>query len=441
MRPIYFILRITLPYAFAVFFRQRRSVNAQKKFKAQTIFVSNHPSAFLDPPVAANFQHSIIFFMTRSDVFKSWLKPITWSCHMVPIYRADKDGGDTYNKNQNVFRGIQRVLRLKNSLMLFGEGYTDDEFIRSLKPMKKGAARIGFNTMEGSNWQEDIKVQPLGLNYTDPSAFRSDILISYGKIMRLKDYQAVFEENPNKAITQLTKDIGEEICNNLTYVKDRSKAPFHEHLMMLTRKGMNHENHAPDLSIEERFAYSQQLANRMNEEFTEEAEDWKELETLTENYFDQLKKNKVKEKEVYRFVKNGNKKSIWPSWLYLILSFPLFLASCLHNLLPYLIVKTFTEKMFKRKVFWSGVKLMLGGLVWLLYNLPVFWLFPALIYDSFWLSFLYFFTVPTITFLFFHHWITMVKETISYQQKDEQKLKKFSQERVLVLQKIEAMEV
>ncbi|MBL7898646.1 MAG: 1-acyl-sn-glycerol-3-phosphate acyltransferase, partial [Crocinitomicaceae bacterium] len=87
-----------------VFYRRIRIVNTQKTFYAQTIFVCNHPSAFIDPLIIANFHKPIIHFMTRSDVFKPWLKPVTWACHMVPIYRMAEDGNDSAEKNIATFK-------------------------------------------------------------------------------------------------------------------------------------------------------------------------------------------------------------------------------------------------------------------------------------------------------------------------------------------------
>ena len=439
MRPLYLFLRVTLPYAFSIFFKRRETLNAQKKFNAQTIIISNHPSAFIDPIVLANFQRPIVYFMTRSDVFKPWLKPITWACHMVPIYRADQDGAGTYKKNQKVFKGIQGVLKRKKSLILFGEGYTDDVFIRSLKPMKKGGPRIGISSMEAFNWEEDIKVQPIGLNYTEPSTFRSDILMSCGEVIHLKDYKKLYDENPNKAVTVLMREVGKGIQENITYVRDRKKAPFHEQIMQLTRKGMNHENYDSKYSLVERFRYSQNLARRINEEFTDDNTSWNELKSQTESYFKQLKSKKAREADIHRFVKNGGKKLAILHWLYLFITLPLFLASCVHNLAPYLITKGIVENVFRRRVFWSGVKIVLGGLIWLLCNLPIFWLFPEYVYDSVGLALIYFFTVPAITFLFFHHWIRTFKANLRYSKLSKSVLSGFAKKREELLDQIKKM--
>lgn len=441
MRPLYFILRMTLPYAFFVYFRRRGAVNSQRKFNAQTIFVSNHPSAFFDPLTAANHQWPIMYFMTRSDVFKKWLHPITWASQMVPIYRKEEDGADSHEKNKEVFRGIRKVLQRKKSLILFGEGYTDNEFIRSLKPLKKGAARIGFGTMDASDWKINIKVQAIGINYTDPNQLRSDCLLSMGEVFYLKDYKELYDENPNKAITQLTRDIEKSLRANLTCIDDKSLAPFLEQLLILTRKGMNHVHHDHKYSLRERFNYSRALANRINDEFTESHKDWNELKDLSEDYFNDLEAEKLEDYVVYNYAENKHKKETLKSWTYLIISAPILILGIVHSLVPYLVVKKLVEKIFKRKVFWSGVKMLLGGVAWILFNLPFIWLFYDYIYPSYLLSLLYFFFAIPLSFIISHNWITKLKRTLAINRAKLSELQKLIKKREAVKAKIKEMNI
>jgi len=405
MRPLYLFLRITLPYAFSIFFRRRKAINSQRTFKAQTIFVCNHPSAFIDPLVIANLQWPIVFFMTRSDVFKAWLKPVTWACHMVPIYRAEQDGAGTYEKNKEVFKDIRKVLQRKKSLIVFGEGYTDDVFIRSLKPMKKGAARIGFGTMVASDWELDIKIQPIGVNYTNPGVFRSDVIMSCGEIIHLKDYKAEYDENPNKAIRDLTQRIGKILQANLTYLEDKKLSEFHEQIMMINRKGMNHKEYDSQYSLTQRFENSRTFADKLNEEFSEENHTLVSLKEHLANYFNDLKKNKLTQTEIFTVEKRGFGGSIALKLALMLLLAPFAALGVIHNLIPYLLVSNLVQKMFKRRVFWSGVKMVLGGLVWLLFNLPIFWILPDYLpqdlgyWPAFGVSIAYFLIVPAVTFI------------------------------------------
>ncbi|MEO9532666.1 MAG: 1-acyl-sn-glycerol-3-phosphate acyltransferase [Crocinitomicaceae bacterium] len=445
MRPVYLFLRITLPYAFSIFFRRRNIINSQRKLYAQTIFVCNHPSAFIDPLAISNAMWPIVHFMTRSDVFKVWLKPITWACHMVPIYRAEQDGAGTYEKNKKVFSGVKRVLAKKRSLIVFGEGYTDDVFIRSLKPMKKGAARIGFGTMDASDWKLDIKIQVCGVNYSDPSKFRSDMVVSCGKLIHLQDYKELYLENPAKAINQLTKDIGEELQKNITYLKDKKKSAFLENLITLTRKGMNQDHYERSLSVEQRYRYTQALANRINEEQVDEDEKWLALQEKTDEYFKKLKRKNLQDNQVNDYVKAGKTKSLFMKFLGLFVTLPVFIAGVIHNIIPYILVKTFVEKIFKRRVFWSGVKMVLGGLVWLLMYLPLFWYMPDLIKLNisetgyFYFTLMYFLMVVPFTFVWAYEWRRIWRRTMKLYRAKSPELAELSVERKALIDQMNKM--
>mgnify|MGYP000029100951 CR=1 FL=1 len=84
---------------------------------------------------------------------------------------------NTKEKNNEVFIKCTETLLRNRSLLIFGEGVTDDKFIRRLKSIKKGALRIGFTTLEACNWKEKVYVAAIGCNYSNPSRFGSDLLI------------------------------------------------------------------------------------------------------------------------------------------------------------------------------------------------------------------------------------------------------------------------
>ena len=450
MRPLYFLLKLSLPLAYSVFFRKKKLVNAPKKLKARTILVANHPSAFLDPPMIATMSNPIVYFMTRSDVFKWWLKPVTWACHMVPIYRAEQDGAGTYEKNQKIFKGIRKVLNGGGSLIMFGEGYTDNIFIRSLKPMKKGPPRIGFGAMDATNWELDIKMQAVGVNYTNPGKLRSEILISYGDPIPLKEYKELYDENPNKATLQLMRRLGEEIKANITYIDDKSKADFLEQLLILSRKGMNHKHYDTSIKLHDKMLYSQALAKRINEEYQEGNQHWTSLEENVGAYFNELEKKKIDEKHVFQFSKN-NGKSVLKNWLILLLTLPIFLLGFVHMAIPYLLTKTMVEKMFKRSVFWSGVKLKLGAFIAILFNLPIYWLFPSYVYpelqleletwQAFLITFTYMVTVIPFVFTQGYKWKRFLTSTLKLGSTKKNQLEEMSKKRQELLDQMEAMNI
>jgi hypothetical protein len=388
MRFFYLVLFFTLKYSLRIFYPRNKSINSPREWYGRTIYVSNHAASFMDPLTSASLRRPIVFFMTRSDVFTPISKPFLWAAHMLPIYRQH-DGGDTKDKNLKVFDQCARILSFGRNLLIFGEGFTDDVFIRRLKPLKKGSIRIGFHVLEKINWSKKIYIAAVGINYSDPNEMRSDCLVSTSEKFCLNDYKELYLENPNKVITELTKKVEELLKTQITHVEDIHWSTFHEQVMMLTRKGMNalHSDHS--IALETRWRYSQKLALWLNEKTDDEKAHLTHLKDKIEHYFKTIKKDKIDENHVHEMANHGgiNRQT---DLIRLIILFPFMLLGMVHCAIPYIFVKRFVEKSFKRRVFWSSVKMLLGMISIGLLNIPVIFAFHAFIYPSYLLGLLYY---------------------------------------------------
>jgi hypothetical protein len=342
----------------------------------------------MDPLVVATFRMPIVFFLTRSDVFTTFSRPFLWAAHMLPIYRQH-DGVDTKDENAKTFEKCTQILRYGRNLLIFGEGFTDDVFIRRLKPIKKGAVRIGFTALESLQWKKKIYIAAVGCNYSDPNQMRSDLLISTSHRICLNDYQKEYNENPNKVITDLTKKIEKLMQDQITHVERKDWCIFHEEVMRLTRKGMNAVNSNTAIQLTKRWHYSQKLANWLNLKNDEELESLQELKKELHAYFALQKKLKINENYIYEL--SEHKRITRFKELFMIFFLlPFAVLGVIHCGLPYYGVKKFVEGSFKRKVFWGSVKLLLGMISMGLLNIPFIFLFEAYVYPNFWMGFLYY---------------------------------------------------
>ena len=438
MRFFYFLLFITLRISIPFYYKRKVGVNGPKQFYGRTIYVSNHAASFMDPLVIATTFRPIVFFMTRSDVFKGLLKPVLWASHMLPIYRQ-LDGEDTKGKNEAVFKRCSRILSFGRNLLIFGEGFTDDVFIRRLKPVKKGAVRIGFMALEEMNWKKKVYIAAIGCNYTEPSKMQSELLISASDKICLNDYKEQFLENPNQVINTLTKRIEKLMQEQITHVENKEWASFHENVMMLTRKGMNSDSHDDSIQLKERWNYSRKLALWMNEQDLDNNEELVKLKKETEGYFSLLKRFKLQENYVFDAL---TKKSRMKEFLFLIFMWPFALIGIVHGIIPYIVTKKFAEKTFKRIVFWSSVKMMMGKLIWGILNIPYIFVFYHFVYPSYWLGFAYFLMIGPLFSLIGYKYMLNFQ---SYKRKEvvgKMELSKFIAKREELLGKIkEVIEV
>ena len=383
MRILYFILYVILQYVLRLFYKNIVVLNKPARF-GRTIYVSNHSASFMDPLVVAALNKAIVYFMTRSDVFTSFTKPIFWIAHMLPIYRQ-RDGVNTKEKNSEVFQKCTETLLKKRNLLIFGEGFTDDVFIRRLKPIKKGAARIGFIALESCDWEQDIYIAAVGCNYSSPNKYGSDLLISNSERIHLNPYKEEYLENPMKVIIYITGEIERLLKNQLTHLNEIGRAEVHERIMTIQRKGMSDAAQNNKESLQSRWEYSKKLAAYLNNSDT----DVNEIEFALTEYFTKLKEHEISDQDFYD---SHNSPVSFYTYLKHILMLPFALVGFVHCGILFLPIKRFVEKKFRRPVFWGSTKLMMMMIIAGILNLGVFCILPS--YIGWPLSIAYFLLIP-----------------------------------------------
>jgi 1-acyl-sn-glycerol-3-phosphate acyltransferase len=434
MRPIYFLLKITLNISFRLFYARIRVINKPSKFFSRTIYVSNHPNSFMDPILLGALNRPVVHFMTRSDVFKWWLKPVLWASHMLPIYRQH-DGEDTRSKNSDVFNRVNKSLSLGRNILIFGEGFTDDVPIRGLKPIKKGPVRMGFTALEACNWTKKIHLAAIGINYTDRNQIGSDLIIENGKTICLNDYKDAFRENPNRTINELTKIIEQYMQEAVIFVQDQNWYSLHENIMQITRKGFNHANHDSTIDLMERYRYSKNLAKWINEHASEESTQLSTLKKELESYFSLEKRMRIEDRFVVA-ASSGKLLNSTREKLALLTVWPLAIVGFIHGFIPYISAKKMTEKMMRRKVFWGSVKMMLGKLFGSILNIPATVLITHYFLPHWSLGIPYFLFVIPITWRISYAYMGWIKEVRKQQQMNHVDLTKFIEKRNQLVAKI-----
>lgn len=439
MRFLYFIIHTVTSYSLLFFYKKVKVIRNPKRYLNRTIYVSNHAASFMDPLVIATQMRPIVFFMTRSDVFTTLMKPILWGAHMLPIYRQ-QDGVDTKVKNKKVFQKCAKILKGGRNLLIFGEGFTDDVFVRRLKPLKKGAVRIGFETLESLEWSKNIYVATVGINYGNPNVIGSEIVISNGVSICLNDHKEAYLKAPNKIVADITAQLEADLKDQITHVENHDWAFFHEHVTRLTRIGIDPFDKDDSISLLQRWENSKSFAKWINQQNLE-AEELLTLKSELEEYFDQLKSYKIVDVIVYEYAEK--KQNIPWKWTQLILLFPFILLGWIHMYIPYRYVKRFVEKSFKRQVFWGSVKATLGMVAIGLWNIPIviamhYYIFKPMCIgfeNSAWaLSLSYYLITPLFGLIAYYS--SRVYQNIKAHRRLSSQLEKMSQTRSSLLEKI-----
>ncbi|MDJ0839765.1 MAG: 1-acyl-sn-glycerol-3-phosphate acyltransferase [Acidobacteriota bacterium] len=182
------------------------------------VIVANHPNTFFDPMLITAILPGRLSYWAKSTL---WDLPVLGSVldrlGAIPVYRRqDQHQGDPREGNRKSMEAAARRLGKGAMVLLFPEGVSQVGL--SLKPVKTGAARLGFQAMEATDWQVDVPLIPIALDYSDPAIFRSGVTIRIGEPISLKTMQEAFDADPREAVVQVTDTIAESLKNMLPHL-------------------------------------------------------------------------------------------------------------------------------------------------------------------------------------------------------------------------------
>jgi len=180
------------------------------------ILAANHPSAFIEPCVMACLQHRELNFITRGDVFKKPLfNKLLRALNLIPIFRF-KDGFSNLKQNKDTFTHVHNSLNEGKAIFILCEGKTKQE--KKLRPIQKGTARMVFGTWEEFG-TEDIQIVPIGLTYDNADQAFTDLMISCGKPIFVKDYISNYQTDPINTLQSLTDELKNRLENEIVLIE------------------------------------------------------------------------------------------------------------------------------------------------------------------------------------------------------------------------------
>ncbi len=146
------------------------------------ILVANHQNAMVDPVVCCVSSPRQLHWLTRADVFKNPLvAKILHRINMLPVYRERDKAGNVADVNAPTFEECKRRLKMNEVICLFPEG--THRGMKQLCPLKKGVARLAIDSLKSG--VEDLYIVPVGFDYSNYYYYRADLLITYGKAIKV----------------------------------------------------------------------------------------------------------------------------------------------------------------------------------------------------------------------------------------------------------------
>ena len=369
-----------------VFYRKVVIINYDKvPDQGSMIFTPNHQNALMDALAMLFAVKKQLVFMARSDIFKKFA-PILYFLKILPIYRI-RDGIDTLKKNQAVFDKTVDVLNANNGLVILPEGNHKGE--RRLRQLKKGFARIAFQTEEAGGVKNGIQVIPVGIDYDDYVHCRSRQLINFGNPIDVSDYIKDYKDNPAIGLNKIKNRLAEAMKPLIIHIKSEHYYSLIDDLRVLFRRDMclkldmNPKDEVDGFLADQRFVEVMDKSIETSQESISELDNnYKKITKILDKV--NLKASDMKSRStVFSFLSKT---------VVLIITFPFFIYGYLNHLLPYCLPKLITNKV-KDEMFHTSFLFVLT-----LVSFPIFYILQSLVIyfllDSWWIALGYFLTLP-----------------------------------------------
>jgi 1-acyl-sn-glycerol-3-phosphate acyltransferase len=180
------------------------------------LWASSHSNFMIDaiPPA---FEGPVpTKFLGKSTLFKFPIKRFIEYCGALPLARSMDSGEHKMTKeersaqNRATFKAAIEALRSGWPVAIYPEGISLAKPGLTL-PLKPGAAKLALGAEEENGWRLGMRVIPVGLEYGSRTKVGSGLWIRYGKPLVVKDYETIFEKDPDAAARQLTEDLTREL--------------------------------------------------------------------------------------------------------------------------------------------------------------------------------------------------------------------------------------
>lgn len=323
----------------------------------------NHTNGFIDPVSIASLIKPKVRFFARGDVFKGrFAKWMLNDLNMSPMYRIQEGYGEI-KKNNKTFEECKDLLSKNKILLIFPEAICIPE--KRLQPLKKGLSRIVFQTEEAFDFKKNVWVLPVGLNYTNPKKFRSDLFINYGKPLSLKEYEDFYKKDKVRAINEFTRALEKEMAKLIITIKNKHNDELVECIHEIYLHQWMKEKHQNFNSVEKRYHARKEIADMINWSDEHNHEAIKSLKEKIDPYLKKLHKHQLRDHLLYpETIEKSGLGNFLAEFLIIWLGMPVYALGMLMHGLPLYIAKTFADKKIKQPEFYASIRANMAMLLW-----------------------------------------------------------------------------
>ena len=375
---VYTLLKNIVKLAINVYFKKVHIEGRENiPTKGPFLIVANHPSSFLDPISIAILVKQKISFLAGGFMFKNkFIASILRGLNMVAIYRAQDNPGVLSN-NDDVFKDCYKKLRDKGAIMIFPEGTSEME--RRLRKIKTGAARIALGAEKENNYDLNVVILPVGLNYSKSSRFRSEMTINIGTPINVLDFKEDHKKDEVNAVQKLTKSIETKIRDLIVAIDKHEYDELIERVETIYKTEITKTTQINKSHNLTQIKISQEIASAVKHFQENEPKLFDDTKFRIDNYFEKLTQTNLSDKSIKQNMQNKNLFGyIIKSVLKIIVGFPIWLFGMMNSYIPYKLPRYLALAITDSEAFYGALLMSLGTLSFIvIYSLEIFlvWFF------------------------------------------------------------------
>lgn len=341
-----------IKFGLYIYYRKTNYTGVKRyPYKNPVILAPNHQSAFMDALVVSHplINRTEISYMVRQDVFNNKLLAFYLrQLKLFPAYRM-RDGYENLAKNRESFEHCYRLLRDNYDIIIFPEANHDVP--RTLRTLKKGLMRVAFEGVVNNNVSTDLKIVPIGINYSDPFNPNSQLLINFGAPFEITHHLEKYKESPAHAINDLREELSEKM--RPLQIDIRNKDYYDE--IDLIREMIVNEQTAGEINLKRDFGKYKTAIDEIesyieqypNNDLKDLVKSYKECENKT-GLHDNMLASSYKFKDTLKYL------------LLIIVGFPFYIVGAVVNYIPFIIANNVAENKIKDVGFRSSIKFGIG---------------------------------------------------------------------------------
>ncbi len=265
--------------------------------------------------------------------------------------------------------------------MILPEG--DHAGFRRLRQLKKGICRVAFQADEATGFNLELKIIPVGIEYSHYTRYRQVLTVAYGKPIEVSEYHEIYRESPERALNELRSRLSAEMKSVMIHIPDDDYDAIDE------LRGMLNGRFGDDIRFP-KMSRDKLMIDKLIQLKSSNPAAYERICNLST----QIKQIASRLKVDYRLLEKKKHPLGWliAGMLGIILTFPLFIYGNIFNLtfleIPNLQIRKIKDLQFHSSVKY-GISLILGFVF-----LPLYLILSLLLFSPWWLGILIFLSLP-----------------------------------------------